>query len=145
MVLRQQHQTQKDLWNAKLEEFKQQHKTQIEGLHNTSESLAKAEEDLRSEAIKEYKTTGEKKLFGGVGIRILKKLSYDEHKAYVWAVNKQMAIKLDKKAFEKMAKAAPEHVSDFVEFKEEPQATIPTEIGKGYKMEKSEDGIKRKA
>ena len=62
---------------------------------------------------------------GLVIIRILKKLEYEEAEALKWAKDHNMALSLDKRAFDKIAKADP---MDFIKINEIPQATLPSVI-----------------
>uniref|UniRef100_A0A6M3LS47 Uncharacterized protein n=1 Tax=viral metagenome TaxID=1070528 RepID=A0A6M3LS47_9ZZZZ len=61
----------------------------------------------------------------GVGVREVSKLAYDPKEAYQWALKHQMALALDKSAFEKIAKA---DTPDFVRVYTENQATIATNL-----------------
>lgn len=95
-------------------------------LENVKYDLAEEESQLRSRLVGEYETTGVKKFDYGLGVRVMKRLEYDESIALEWAKAHKMALKLDKRKFEKLAKAEP---MGFVEIKEEPIGTIPREIG----------------
>ena len=61
----------------------------------------------------------------GIGIREVSKLDYSDDAAYLWALSHQLALKLDKKEFEKIAKATPLY---FVNVVTEPQATIARDL-----------------
>ena len=82
-------------------------------------------ENIKSIALEKFKETGEKKLEYGVAVKIMNKLQYDEKQALKWAKDHSMALNLDKRSFEKIAKADP---MEFVEMIETPTATIPTKI-----------------
>lgn len=60
------------------------------------------EELLRSLIVKRYEVTKEK-TFGSLSVRVNTSLQYDEEKALEWAKKHQLALTLDKKAFEKYA------------------------------------------
>lgn len=64
----------------------------------------------------------------GVGIRVTTRLTYDEAKAMMWALDHQMPqlLKLNVKAFEK---AAPALGLPFVETVSTPSATIASDLG----------------
>ncbi len=79
---------------------------------------------IRSEAIREYQRTGEKK-FGQVGIRITTNYMYTEENALNWAKEHNLCLALDKTAFKKQLKV---QLLDFVQTEEVPTATIPTQI-----------------
>jgi uncharacterized coiled-coil DUF342 family protein len=96
-------------------------------LSTLKDTLAEAEADLREIALTEYTATNAKKLPCGIGIRVTTKLEYDEAAAFAWATEHKMALALDKKAFEKIAKASP---LPFVEEVETPTVTLPTDTAK---------------
>ena len=73
----------------------------------------------------EYKETGDKKLLGGIGIRVSKKIDYDPAEALKFAKEKNMFLQLDKKAFEKVAGGLG---LDFVKSKDIETVTYPKEI-----------------
>ena len=87
--------------------------------------LNQTETEIKELALNEYSETGEKKLKFGVGIRILKQLQYGEDEAFTWAKEHSMALSLDKRAFDKIARVDK---IDFVQIKEVPQATLPFKI-----------------
>ena len=62
--------------------------------------------------------------------RQVTKLDYDAAKAFDWAIEHRIALQLNRVAFEKMAKVAPETRPSFVMVTTEPQATIATELKK---------------
>ena len=89
------------------------------------EQLTKQETEIRKIAVEYYEETGKKQQEYGVGVRILKKLEYEEAKALQWAKEHEMALNLDKKSFEKIARADP---MDFIKINEVPQAILPFKI-----------------
>lgn len=107
------------------EEFKQKNKWIFDELDNLNFSIEKTQGIIKNKALELFEKTGEKKLDYGVGIRVMKKLDYNESVAFDWAKSHNLALKLDKKKFEKIAKA--EEIG-FVKILEEPIATIPSKI-----------------
>ncbi len=89
--------------------------------------LAEAETLLRELTIKAYNETGNKAPAPGVGIRERVFLQYENKVAFDWAKAHKIALMLDTKAFEKIAKADP---PDFVKTITEPQATIAGDLEK---------------
>ena len=92
------------------------------------ESEFEAEEKVREEALIQFNLTGEKKMFGGIGIRVSTPLSYKEQDAINWAkINIPVAIKetLNKKQFETFAK---NEELDFVIKEQKRLVTFPKEI-----------------
>ena len=76
-------------------------------------------------ALDQYKQTGEKTLDHGVKIMVRKTLEYDQAAALNWAKDHGLALSLDKRAFEKIAKAQE---LEIVEYGEKAVAAIPQEI-----------------
>jgi len=73
-------------------------------------------------ALARFESAGEKKLYGGIGIREKTTLDYDLDRAMAFAKEKDMFLQLDRKLFEK---AAPGLGLDFVTEKKIPQVTFP--------------------
>lgn len=87
-------------------------------------------DELRAEinelTIQEYIVSGEKKPAPGVGIRVYTVLNYDEAEALEYCRNNLTpALRLDKRTFEKIAKDSN---FSFVEYEEEPRATIASDL-----------------
>lgn len=101
------------------------HAQEIDRIKATTQALSEAESALRAAAVAAYQETGSKAPAPGVGIRVLTKLAYHPDDALRWAKEHDIALALDKAAFEKIAKAAP---PDFVRTVESAQATIATDL-----------------
>lgn len=91
----------------------------------TKEKLAEEELRLRDMTVAEFKATGEKKPAPGVSIRQTVDLIYQEDQAFDWAKKMQMALKLDRKQFDAIAKASE---LDFVQKVDTAAATIATDL-----------------
>ena len=117
---------------AQREQWEKEHENEIGALNKGKEELSNVETELRALGLADYAITREKKLLGGLGIRIMKKLEYEPGKAFNWAEKHGIGLALDKRAFESFAKSQENDLKkaklDFVEFKEEPITTIPKEI-----------------
>jgi len=102
----------------------------IKDLQNDLDELKNV---ISAEAEAEYRQTSEKKLLGGIGIRVGSRLEYDIKTAMEWArTHSPILIQevLDSKAFEKLAK---DHLDsdkglDFVSVDETITVTFPKEI-----------------
>ena len=101
----------------------------ITALGNARVGQDRAETALREAALGVYQQTGEKKPAPGVEVKLRTNLIYEEAAALVWASEHKIALALDKKAFEKVAKASP---LPFVLVEQTPFATIATELGEHY-------------
>lgn len=87
-----------------------------------------AEDALRTAGLAHYEAHPEsKKLPFGLGVRVTQSLVYDADTAFQWAQEHKMALSLDKRAFETIAKVSP---PEFVTVEEVPTVTIPTDTAK---------------
>jgi hypothetical protein len=75
---------------------------QDEALHK--QTVHQAEATLRTLAIAIYQSTDRKEIAPGVKVREITRLIYDPQEALTWAIAHQMALMLDVKAFEQLAK-----------------------------------------
>jgi len=90
--------------------------------------LMLAEESLRASGLSYYEANpGTKKLPYGVGIRVIETMLYESSDALTWAIEHNMALALDKKAFEKIAKVSP---PEFVTVGEVLTVTLPSDSAK---------------
>jgi hypothetical protein len=83
---------------------------------------------VRKAGIAAFQETGDLAPAPGIKIRMMSRLDYEVEEAKRWAMNHKMALTLDAREFEKLAKAAPANF-DFVRQYQEPQATIATDLG----------------
>lgn len=100
----------------------------IKEIQMMEDSYNTTKDEIKIQAVEEFEKTGQKKLLGGIGIRILKKIFYDESVAIDWAnMNMSVAVKqvLDKRQFETYAKSTE---LDFVKKEESITVTFPKEI-----------------
>lgn len=110
------------------EEFNSNNKELLDSIEKVSNDEDEVKDKIRIEAVEEFDKTGQKKLLGGIGIRVLSKLIYSESDAMTWAdENMPIAIKkvLDKKQFETFAKGTE---LEFVDKEEKASVTFPKEI-----------------
>jgi hypothetical protein len=105
--------------------WEEENKVIIQDSLNASIACMEAEAKLRELTLNAFNQTGDKTLIPGVKIRMLTKFEYDPRMAFKWAIEHSMALSLDTRAFEKIAKASP---PDFVTVNQVPQATIATEL-----------------
>jgi hypothetical protein len=78
-------------------------KNLIESKTAITDTITKLKEEINVEALKEFKETKNKAYCAGIGIQERKSITYDSAKAFTFAKEKQMFLKLDEKAFEKAA------------------------------------------
>lgn len=90
------------------------------------EVLLKQEEDgLRMMAVVEYQETGVKR-FPGVEVVTAKVLRYEPAKAFAWAKEHDLALALDVRTFDALAKAG--QVPDIVQIEEQPGTRIARDL-----------------
>ncbi len=116
-----------DVWKVARTTWEEANKGLLDEAMQTSQFVQVAETILRELTLQAYAQTGNKAPAGGVGIREVTKLEYDNAIAFRWAIEHSMALKLDTNSFEKIAKASP---LDFVKTTLQPQATIATDLSK---------------
>ncbi len=92
---------------------------QEEALHK--QTVHQVEATLRTLAIAVYQSTERKEIAPGVKVREMTRLIYDPQEALTWAMAHQMALMLDVKTFEQLAKVT---ALPFVTRRVEPQATL---------------------
>jgi len=110
---------------AKQELFDKENKELFEKRINIREVISDCKDILRENAEAGYNKDGEKKRLGGVGIRVLKTVTYDPSEALKWAKEHSLALSLDKRRFEQLAKT--EEI-DFVTLGEKVTVTFPKTI-----------------
>lgn len=79
----------------------------ISAMTDATNARELAEATVRGLAVAMYLESGEKKPAKGVDVVESSKLKYDPAKGFEWAVEHKVALALDTKAFEKIAKASP--------------------------------------
>ena len=80
---------------------------------------------VREEALAYYKQSGDRKGIAGAEVKLYETLAYTEPDAMAWAKESGMCLALDKKAFEKVAKATD---LPFVTKGEEPRVSIASDL-----------------
>ncbi len=103
---RQRHRSLKTEVQTLKQEFAARHVDLFKEEIVSKEAVMEAEATLRELALATYQRTGQKTVHPGVKIREVPQLTYDPHHALEWAMEHRMALTLDAKAFEKLAKAA---------------------------------------
>ena len=115
----------KDTLYKKREKFEEQNKELIEKVRKTSEIQDFLKGEIRVIACQEFKRTGNKKFTSGIGIRVGVSLIYETGEALGWAKEHCLALCLDKKRFEQLAKTED---MEFVTKEETITVTFPKVI-----------------
>lgn len=84
-----------------------------------------AEAELRQAARSAYEMTGERKAEPGAEVKLFDVTRYDDAEALEWAKGSGMCLTLDKKAFEKVAKAT---ALPFVTIEQEPRVSLASDL-----------------
>lgn len=127
--------TVKEIIEGKRKQFDKDNSELLQNYIDIRQRIVDEKTEISVDAILEFDQTGEKKLYGGVGIRVMTKFVYDENTAFDWAKKHDLCLKLDSKAFDKVAKAQE---IDFVEKEEKTTVTFPAEI----KIENKKEVVK---
>ena len=109
--------------------FQSVNKSLFQGITDCETHLAETEASLRADALVEYNRTGNRKPAPGVEVKLFEVLTYDAMKAFAWAKEHQVALSLDKKLFESLAKSDGNR-PDFVAVNQEPRSQIATDLDK---------------
>lgn len=112
-----------------------EHQQDLVVLRNWQDTLANLETSLKMATLSAYKETGNKAPAPGVGIREVTVLDYVPTEALDWAIKHSLALSLDKKAFETIAKGGQ---VPFVKLRIEPQATIAQDLEKALAAQEQE-------
>ena len=113
-----------DYQNRK-KEFDEVNKFLMEDIETARNILEEAQSEIKADAEDEYQKTKNKKLLGGIGIRLMTDLIYDDEKAFSWAKEHGLCLTLDKRGFEKVAKSTN---IPFVEMTDRVVVTFPPKI-----------------
>ena len=105
--------------------FKESIKEDLNQINNAKVELNLLKEIVEKEARKEYATTNEKKLLGGIGIRETTNYLYTKESAIKWAKEHNLCLQLDEKAFKQIIKVQK---LDFVKSENKIQVTFPKVI-----------------
>lgn len=111
----------REAWNT-------EHEAEIASAALLQKAVTRQEAEVRALALTSYRDTGETHPAPGVSIRLFERLTYSDAEALAWAKTAGLAVipeALDRKAFERIAKAAP---LAFVTYADEPRALIASDL-----------------
>jgi len=119
------HATAKEALSKRLAKFTESIETEASWVRTLAAEIENLKNTIGPLAIAEFKETGHKKMWGGVGVRETTSVNWDHDKALAFAKEKDMFLILDDATFKK---AAPTLGLDFVTVTTEPRATFPKEF-----------------
>ena len=105
--------------------FDLENKSLLEKLVSTKDKINDLTTSIKEDGLIEFQETHLKKLTGGLGVRIMTELEYDEDKAFNWAKEHNLCLELNKKEFKNISKTQK---LDFVVRFEKIIITFPKEI-----------------
>lgn len=117
-------------WRDQKEKFEKRNEALLDSRKLTQMRIKQLETEIKAHTLEQYKLTEEKHQAFGLGIRVLKKIEFEEKDAFAWAKESGQALKLNTPMFKKLAllKAENKEPFDFVKIEEDPSATIPGKI-----------------
>ena len=101
----------------------------LKSLRSTAIMVGYLEAEIRAAGIQAYRETGNKRPFPGVEIRVYEAVSYEDAEALLWAQTHQVALSLDRRVFEALARGPVGTQMKFLVKSEEPHAQIAKDIG----------------
>lgn len=122
----------KQAWELAMAEFEAQHASLIAEYKAAVESVAQAEAALRDAGLAIYAEKGDKVPLPGVKIKLFTELDYDSKEAFHYALDHKIALALDRKAFDSLAKS--EHTRpEFVTVTQVPKALLDKDMDAALK------------
>lgn len=100
----------------------------LNALSARGEKVSGLEEDVRNIAMTKFAQDGNKHPCEGVSIRDYSVAVYDEALAFAWAKSRGQAVKFDKTAFERIAKADPANMPEWCSVRKVPRAIISSDL-----------------
>jgi len=123
-----------ELKKRRLNEWEETNAALLSDIANNTAFLTEAENRLREITLQAYNETGNKQPAEGVGIREVTEIRYDHREAFAWAIKHTVALQLNEKEFEGIAKSkTPPLDLDFVVMVVVGKATIATDLSKYIK------------
>lgn len=105
--------------------FDDAHAAEIVAVVEAKREIEDAEAAVKAASLAAYDESGDKQGYAGTVVKTFTTLSYKEGDALGWCLDKKLAVKLDAKAFEAIAKSTP---LDFVTTVSENRVTIATDL-----------------
>ena len=121
-----------ELKKRRLKEWEDTNAPLLSDIANNTAFLTDAEYRLREMTLLVFNETGNKTPAPGLGIRETIELRYNPKQAFDWAIKNPLALQLNTKVFEKIARGFP---LDFVEYAKVYLATIATDLSKYIKKQ----------
>lgn len=112
--------------------FKSEHHAILEARDAARSTVAALEDQVRVLAVDVFQLTDDRRPAPGVEVVQETVVLYDEGKAFAWAVEHKMGLKLDEKAFAKIATADPEGLKDVVSISKRAKTKIATDLTKVF-------------
>ncbi len=105
-------------------QFLRQNFDLLEAIKDRKDMISSLEASIRAMALAEFKESGNNRPAWGVKINHVTECEYPEVEAVKWAREHGQAVRFDKTAFEKIAKADPESMPEWLKIVRVPKAMI---------------------
>jgi len=105
-----------------MHKFEEENQLLMQEIFDLDDLQNNVKDKFKEQALVMFEKTQQKKLIGGIGIRVGTNLLYEPEKALSWAKEHNLALYLDKRNFEQLAKTQP---IDFVIKEEKITVTFP--------------------
>ena len=117
----------RDELSQRRQQWEEQNASLIAQARGAEQELAEQESRLREMGLERFQETGDKRPGLGVEVKMFSEPRYEQDQALEWAIEHKLALSLDRKAFEGMAKhgAIP-----FVRFEQVYRAQIASDLSK---------------
>ncbi len=103
------------------------HTNLIANREKATVALLEAETTLKQMAVDLYDQTQNRRPAPGLEVKLFQVLEYPQKEALAWGLKTGLGVKLDKDAFDKIAKVSP---MSFVSIRMEPRCQIAEDLGK---------------
>ena len=122
----------RDELSQRRQQWEEQNASLIAQARGAEQELAEQESRLREMGLERFRETGDKKPGPGVEVKMFVEPRYDSAAALEWATEHRIALALDKKAFESMAKSG---AVPCVRFEQVYRAQIASDLSKALEGE----------
>lgn len=116
-----------------LEAWESEHATTLTAWKESAGAVANLEELVRKEALEAWAITGNTTAYPGTEVKYYTRYEYDPKQALHWAIRHELALHLDKEAYEAILKSMPS-IPEGVKRVDEPKATIATDLAKALEI-----------
>lgn len=107
----------------------------LANVDNTEAEVKRLEAEIRQEAVRTYQMFDNPHPYPGVEVKVFTVLTYEEREALQWAVTHGIALTLNKRLFEDIAKGPTGAEMPFVKISKEARAQLAKDLSKALELE----------